>query len=87
MPSPDAQLIPTPPHTLIVDVSNGDTLVPVAPNVADEFGKHPRTIKRWARDPKLGFPKLVGINGRLYASRKALEAWKSGMLAAAIEAA
>jgi hypothetical protein len=75
------------PRTLTVDASTGDTLVPVAPDVADEFGKHPRTIKRWARDPKLNFPKLVAINGRLYASRKALEAWKTEMLATAIVAA
>jgi len=76
-----------PLRALTVDASTGDALVPVAPDIADEFGKCTRTIKRWARDPKLGFPKLVTINGRLYASRKALEAWKAGMIAAAIEAA
>jgi hypothetical protein len=73
-----------PPRMITVDASTGDALVPVAPDVAYEFGKHPRTIKRWARDPKLKFPKLVAINGRLYASRKALEAWKAQMLATAI---
>ena len=56
-----------PPRMITVDANTGDTLVPVAPDVADEFGKHPRTIKRWARDPKLNFPKLVAINGRLSA--------------------
>ena len=76
-----------PPRILTVDASTGDTLVPVAPDVADEFGKCPRTIKRWSRNPKLGFPKLVEINRRLYASRKALDAWKADMLASAIEAA
>ena len=76
-----------PPRVLTVDASTGDTLVPVAHAVADEFGKHPRTIKRWARDPKLGFPQLIAINGRLYASRMALDAWKAGMLASAVKAA
>jgi len=70
-----------------IDASTGDTLVAVAHDVANEFSKHPRTIKRWARDPKLGFPKLVEINRRLYVSRRALDAWKAGMLASAIEAA
>ena len=74
-------------QAIMVDLGSGDTLVPVSPTIADEFGKCSRTIKRWARDPQLNFPNLVAIRGRLYASRRALDAWKTAKLAVENEAA
>lgn len=53
---------------IAVDAGTGDTFAPVTPDVANEFGKNPRTIKRWIENPALGFPRPVRINGRLYVS-------------------
>jgi hypothetical protein len=58
--------------TLMVDATSGETLVPVTPDVAREFKRNPRTIKRWIADPKIGFPTLVRLNNRLYVTRRAL---------------
>ena len=67
-----------------VDPSTGDPFVPITPDVSAEFGKNSRTIKRWIANPDLGFPRPVRINGRLYVSRRALEAWKAAKLASAL---
>lgn len=34
--------------------------------VADRYKVHPRTVDRWVRDPALGFPSPMDINGRKY---------------------
>jgi len=62
------------PRAVTVDVSSGDVLVPVTPNVAAEVNRNPRTIKRWIKDEALNFPKPIRINNRLYVSRNAFEA-------------
>jgi hypothetical protein len=75
----------TAPHSVTVEVESGHVLVPVTPNVANEFGKCGRTIKRWIADPKLDFPRPARINGRLYVSRKALEEWKRSRILASVD--
>jgi hypothetical protein len=34
--------------------------------VAAYFGVHPKSIARWDRNPKLGFPPSIRINGRKF---------------------
>jgi hypothetical protein len=37
------------------------------PKVARErYNRHPRTLERWSKDPKLNFPQFKTINGRNY---------------------
>jgi hypothetical protein len=78
------------PHTgsasraVAVNIESGVVFVPVTPDVAAEFNKNPRTIKRWINDPVLGFPTPVRINGRLYIARDALEEWKRARVAASL---
>jgi hypothetical protein len=45
-------------------------------NTATIFGVCPRTIERWRRDPKLGFPSPIEINGRNYDDLDAIEEFK-----------
>jgi predicted DNA-binding transcriptional regulator AlpA len=71
-------------RAMTVDLQSGLVFVPVTPDVAAEFGKNPRTIKRWIEDERLGFPRPVRINGRLYVDRKALEEWKQARVAASL---
>jgi hypothetical protein len=71
-------------RALTGDVVTGDVFVPVTPDVANEFRKNPRTIKRWITDPELGFPTPIRINGRLFISRRLLEDWKRERIAASI---
>jgi DNA-binding transcriptional MerR regulator len=44
--------------------------------VAGEFGVSTRTIDRWHRDEKLGFPAPIVINRRNYFSADALDQFK-----------
>jgi hypothetical protein len=74
-------------RALTVDANSGEVWVPVTPDVAGEFNRNPRTIKRWIGDPKIGFPAPIRINGRLYVSRRALEEFKRSLLAAVLPAA
>ena len=74
-------------RAMTVDVNSGEVLVPVTPDVADEFNRNPRTIKRWICDPKIGFPTPIRINNRLYVTRRALEDFKRRLLSAALPAA
>jgi hypothetical protein len=74
-------------RAVTIDPQFGLIFVPVTPDVADEFGKNPRTIKRWIGDERLGFPRPVRINGRLYVDRKALEEWKQSRVAASLKIA
>lgn len=71
---------------MTVDVTSGDVWVPVT-DVASEFRKNSRTIKRWIKDPALGFPTPIRINGRLFVSRSSLEAWKRSRVEASISGA
>jgi hypothetical protein len=71
-------------QAVTVDVSSGETLVPVTPDVSREFRRNPRTIKRWIADPAMAFPRPVRINGRFYVSRTALERFKERLIAAGI---
>ena len=71
-------------RAMTVDIETGDVFVPVTPDVANEFRKNPRTIKRWIADPELGFPTPIRINGRLFVSRRLLEDWKRERVAASI---
>ena len=74
-------------QTLTVDAQSREVLVPVTPNVAQEFKRNPRTIKRWIADPAFNFPKPVRINGRLYIARSELEGFKQRVLASALKRA
>jgi predicted DNA-binding transcriptional regulator AlpA len=60
-----------------------ETLVP-DPQVVREFGICSMTLFRWTRDPKLGFPQPVKINGRCYRSRREIEEFKQRMLRKAV---
>jgi hypothetical protein len=71
-------------RAMTVAIESGEQLVPVTPDVAEEFRRNPRTIKRWIADPKIGFPTPVRINGRLYVARSALESFKQSLLSAAL---
>jgi hypothetical protein len=44
--------------------------------VAERYGTTPRGIKRWERDPDLGFPLALNINGYNYFSLPELIAWE-----------
>ena len=78
--------IPDRAAVITVDVTSGDALVPVTPNIADEIGRNPRTIKRWIKDAALNFPPTVRINNRLYVSHSAFEAWKRARFEVALSA-
>jgi hypothetical protein len=43
--------------------------------VAERYGVHPRTLKRWDEKPDLKFPPPIEINGRTYRENAALDAW------------
>jgi hypothetical protein len=43
--------------------------------VGERYGRGPKTIERWGRDPELGFPPVVYVRGRRYRSSEALDAW------------
>lgn len=58
----------------------GEVLVPVTPDVAREFNRDPRTIKRWIADNKIGFPPTIKINQRVYVTRSSLEAFKTTLI-------
>jgi hypothetical protein len=51
---------------------------PIQPRreTAQQFGKTTRTLERWERDPELGFPKAIKINGMKYDAVRKLQQWK-----------
>ncbi len=56
-----------------------DDLVP-DPRVAQELGGvRLITLWRWSKNPKVGFPPAIKINGRNYRRRSDLEAFKQRM--------
>jgi hypothetical protein len=52
-----------------------DELLPDV-RVAQRYGVHPLSIKRWSADAKLGFPEAIEINGRFYRRLCDLIAWE-----------
>jgi hypothetical protein len=53
-------------------------LIPLPKVARERYGRHPRTIHRWATDPKyaaLNFPKLKTINGRNHCDEAELDAF------------
>ncbi len=60
-----------------------DELVP-DPVVAKQFNVSLMTIWRWSHDPDLNFPPAVQIRKRNFRSRRALEAFKAGLIRGAI---
>ena len=46
------------------------------PQVAQRYNVHLRTIIRWDKQPALGFPKPIRINGRKYRRVEQLENWE-----------
>jgi len=73
-------------RTLTVDAASGETLVPIT-DIAKEFCRCARTVKRWIADPEIGFPTPIRLNNRLYVNRTALEDFKRRLLSAALPAA
>jgi hypothetical protein len=45
------------------------------PAVARRYGVHPFTLRRWDKNPDLGFPPVIIVNNRRYREVKALDAW------------
>jgi hypothetical protein len=79
LPERENQIIPPSRWRRGKSEDNIDVLVPLSV-IAREFGKKPRTIQAWSARATLGFPKLIQINGRYFAIRRALEAWKAERL-------
>jgi hypothetical protein len=75
---PEPQIIP-PSRRRREEDEDFDVLVPLSA-VAREFGKKSRTIQAWSARATLGFPRLIQINGRYFASRRTLEKWKAERL-------
>jgi hypothetical protein len=73
-------------RALTVDAASGETLVPIS-DIAKEFCRCARTVKRWIADPEIGFPAPIRLNNRLYVNRTALEGFKRRLLSAALPAA
>jgi hypothetical protein len=44
--------------------------------VAERYGKHIRTLKRWDATPGLGFPPPIIIRKRRYRDADAIAAWE-----------
>lgn len=51
----------------------------------ERYDKTPMTIYRWERDPALGFPAPIVINGRKYYDLAELAAWEEARRADAGE--
>ena len=54
--------------------------------LADELGITRRTLGRWLRDIRLGFPQPRRVNHRLYFERSSIEAWKTATAVKVAEA-
>lgn len=54
--------------------NKASTLIP-DPEVGKRCGRTRQTIRRWERDPALGFPEAVVICGRKYRDADKLDAW------------
>jgi hypothetical protein len=67
-------------------VTAPDKYVPDVQVRAEFGGITPMTLHRWDRNPDLGFPPPIDINGRKFRSRRMLEEFKERALRAAIAA-
>jgi hypothetical protein len=49
-------------------LTNADNKAGFAPDsaIAEYLGVHPKSLPRWDRNPKLGFPRPIFINGRKF---------------------
>jgi hypothetical protein len=47
---------------------------------AKRYNKHPKTIKRWGQDPKMGMPPEYDLNGP-HRREDELEAWERSRVA------
>jgi hypothetical protein len=56
-------------------------------STAEFFDVCTRTIERWRRDPDLGFPTPIVINGRNYHDAEELEAFRAKLMRRALAAA
>jgi hypothetical protein len=43
--------------------------------VAERYGRDPKTIDCWGKDPTLGFPPVIYLRKRRYRDAAALDAW------------
>ena len=62
-------------RTKLTAIPGSSDLLP-DPLVAERYNVTPRTIHRWDRQPDLGFPRPVFINGRKYRRLNQLENWE-----------
>jgi hypothetical protein len=51
--------------------------------VGERYGRDPKTIDRWGKDPALGFPPVIYLRKRRYRSAAALDAWDAKQRGAA----
>jgi hypothetical protein len=56
------------------EANNKPVLLP-DPVVARRYGVHPHTLRRWDKNPDLGFPPVVVVNNRRYRKIAELDAW------------
>ena len=66
-----------------MSITESETLVPLADIEAVGLGVGRRTIGRRIKNPPPGFPTVLRINGRLYARRSELDAYKARLIAEA----
>jgi hypothetical protein len=65
--------------------NTSDELVP-DPEVLREFHITAMTLRRWDRDPDLGFPPPICIRKRKFRPRSGLDAFKQRLLQEAVDA-
>jgi hypothetical protein len=56
------------------EATNKPVLLPDSA-VARRYGVHPITLRRWDKNPDLGFPQVVIVNGRRYRRVAELDVW------------
>jgi hypothetical protein len=50
-------------------------LIPDCDVARERYRVHPHTLRRWDKNPALGFPPAVYVNGRRYREAEKLDAW------------
>jgi hypothetical protein len=50
-------------------------LIPDSVVAKERYRVHPHTLRRWDKNPALGFPPPVYVNGRRYREAAKLDAW------------
>jgi hypothetical protein len=58
----------------MTETANKPVLLP-DPAVAQRYGVHPFTLRRWDKNAELGFPPVILVNNRRYREIAALDAW------------